>query len=57
MELLSPSKRNISQNLFKVRAIGLIRLLALISLRSLTNQIVRFALTLNISGDTSLVAS
>ena len=57
MELLSPSNGTISQNLSKVRAIGPIRLLVLISLWSLTNQIVCFALTLNISGNTSLVAS
>ena len=34
-----------------------IRLLALIGLKSLTNQIVCFAHTLKVSGDTSLVAS
>ena len=52
MELLSLSNRNISQNLSKVRAVEPIRLLALLSLWS---QIVCFALTLNISGDTSLL--
>ena len=57
MELLSLSNGNISQNLSKVRAVGPIRLLALLSLWSLTNQIVCFALTLNILGDTTLVAS
>ena len=57
MELLSSSNGTISQNLSKVRAIRPIRLLVLISLWSMTNQIVWFALILNVSSDISLVAS